>query len=724
MFDSIYGIPVLATFHPAFFLHSRGKAVREQKGKSPMGAVHSLIFDIAEKPKIPRVDPRDHVLLFPSPKALATALAEYDPSWLAIDIETSRSLGKSEADVHVIDGLSSRIVRASVGGRGYRALSFPWTEPFIAALRSKLDRFKQFVFWNYRFDVPRLNAQGLPIPPDRVVDAMWLFHFLYPHLPYGLSNAATYYTGLPEWKSMSTAQPEYYSAMDSLATSMIYEGILRELDDTGTHAIADRHVTMLLRVLDRMSARGVRIDADELQAFQLHLEEQVTPLEAQLVDLEPPEIRRFSPPEGYKVAPRDRQIRVSCTNCQGRGSQVKTYKNGRERAVKCKICKGHGETATLDTAGLTQLPNERWALRKPWSANSPQKLLEYIRLRDHRMTQSGRRPDDTENSTISRLAIRYPNDRVYPLVQKIRSLRKLSGTYANWPIGADGRIHTEFTLKPETQRLSSARPNVQNVPQPDDDDPNNLRLRFRKCLVASKGNCLGSIDYEGIEAVLTGWFAGDDDYIELAKKGVHAYATAKFLGEDVSPETFTHEDKLRIARTHPKIYKQLKSANHGINYGEGVIKLYRLNLALFRSVDEARQMWEFIRSLIPKVIEWQDRITALAFKENRITNPFHYPRWFWDRGTERNEVLAQLPQSTAAAIIKEAMLRIDTSEIGRFMVWQIHDELVFDAPAKRIRSVMLRARQLMELPTPELGGLVIRTSGKIGPNLGELEAMW
>ena len=106
------------------------------------------------------------------------------------------------------------------------------------------------------------------------------------------------------------------------------------------------------------------------------------------------------------------------------------------------------------------------------------------------------------------------------------------------------------------------------------------------------------------------------------------------------------------------------------------------------------------------------RTTAL------ITNPFAYVRWLWDvPGQDGPKAIAQRPQSTAAAIIKEAMIRLDATPVGAYMIWQIHDELVLDVPEQMIEIVDAVLREVMESPIPQLGGLVIGTERKIGRSM-------
>ena len=95
------------------------------------------------------------------------------------------------------------------------------------------------------------------------------------------------------------------------------------------------------------------------------------------------------------------------------------------------------------------------------------------------------------------------------------------------PVGPDGRIHTIYTHNPNTLRLASQEPNMQNLPRPGAEE--DLASIIRGLIIAGPGNVLLARDYSGIEAVLTGYFACDPQYIRLAKQDVHTYYTVHAL---------------------------------------------------------------------------------------------------------------------------------------------------------------------------------------------------
>jgi len=90
-------------------------------------------------------------------------------------------------------------------------------------------------------------------------------------------------------------------------------------------------------------------------------------------------------------------------------------------------------------------------------------------------------------------------------------------------------------------------------------------------------------------------------------------------------------------------------------------------------------------------------------------------RWQAGPGADAKRLVAFLPQSTAAAIIKEAMLRASTDpEILGCLRLLVHDSLVLEMPAARAESITARLASIMQQPNPELGGLSVGTETKIG----------
>lgn len=728
-----YGVPVIGTFHPAHLIYDRAKAKTQAKGRAGMSLMQSVIFDIKLAPNIPRENPALDPACSPVMLQNIIKWCRDNPSaWIANDIETPNSGSLTEEDIDINDpsytiNYFSCAVPISMangpeepGGIEVRALSYPWQEPYITLTKELLALPNEKLYWNYLFDVPRLEHNGCKVN-GTIVDVMWLFHWLFSDLKRGLGSAGSYYLGVPEWKSKKDQDLAYYSAMDSWATGRLYQEITKHLTKNNCLEMATRHVTQLLAVLRRMSARGVTINIRALSEFRSYLDSQLEVIANKLDKLWPDALRQYHPTEGYVREPKDKGGMIT-----------------REFTLIPKPTK---KNPNPDPTPITVT---RWCTPVPYNPASPKEILKYADHKNHTLTErSGKRLTSSEERYLSVLQNRY-SDYIYEGTIAYRGIGKLRGTYTNWPLYCQdcsarltdlftcpthgevsvGIIHTRFTLAPATGRLSSTQPNVQNIPN-DEEDP--LPMRFRRCITARSGHILVRADYKGIEAVLTGWFASDAEYMKLALIGAHAYNTACYLRDVMKqPITIPHVDSpelppllKQVKKANKTLYSKIKKVGHGINYGEGPFKIFDQNPGMFATRSEAKSLWAFIRKLIGKVIEWQNRTVLQAATTKKIVNPFGRPRWFWDiPGEDGPAAIAQQPQSTAADIIFEAMLAVDADPlIGPYLVWQIHDELVLDVPLEIKEQAAARLTEIMERPIPQLGGLVIGADVKIGMTL-------
>ena len=164
----------------------------------------------------------------------------------------------------------------------------------------------------------------------------------------------------------------------------------------------------------------------------------------------------------------------------------------------------------------------------------------------------------------------------HPIIETIleyRQLTKLKSTYVDGlskVIGADGRIHTCFqNTVTATGRLSSAEPNLQNIPVRTE-----LGAQLRKMFVAGPGKVLVDADYSQIELRLLAHMAEDEHMIGAFRTGedIHTITASQVFG--VEPDQVTGEMRRRA-----------KAVNFGIVYG---ISPFSLSQDIGVSVAEAK----------------------------------------------------------------------------------------------------------------------------------------
>lgn len=280
----------------------------------------------------------------------------------------------------------------------------------------------------------------------------------------------------------------------------------------------------------------------------------------------------------------------------------------------------------------------------------------------------------TDEETLSELAD------LHPVVSKIldyRNLKKLLSTYID-PLPTliqpeTGKIHTTYNQAlTATGRLSSVKPNLQNIP---------IRTErgreIRKAFIPSFENgVIMSADYSQIELRLMAHMSGDSLFIDAfrAGKDIHAATASKIFG--VPEEHLTREQRNRA-----------KVANFGIIYG---ISAFGLSQRLGISRQEAKQLIEGYFASYPQVERYMNQMIQNARENGYVTTLYGRKRFLPDinsknptvRGlAERNAINAPI-QGSAADIIKVAMIRvfeeINSAGLKSKMVLQVHDELVFD----------------------------------------------
>ena len=298
----------------------------------------------------------------------------------------------------------------------------------------------------------------------------------------------------------------------------------------------------------------------------------------------------------------------------------------------------------------------------------------------------------TDEETLSEIADRHP------LVGKIlefRAIKKLLSTYID-PLPAlaspaDGKVHTTFTQAlTATGRLSSLKPNLQNIPIRTE-----RGMKIREAFVPSDPEgWIVSADYSQIELRLMAHLSGDPHLVEGFAHGadVHRATAARIF--HVAPESVTAEQ-----RRHAKV------ANFGIIYG---ISAFGLSQRMGIGRGEAKAFIDAYFQSYPGVKAYMERVVADAREKGYVETLFGRKRFLPDinsrnavaRGlAERNAINAPI-QGGAADIIKLAMIavsrRLEAEQLRSRMVLQVHDELVFDVvPDERDRIVEI-VKQEME----------------------------
>ena len=279
----------------------------------------------------------------------------------------------------------------------------------------------------------------------------------------------------------------------------------------------------------------------------------------------------------------------------------------------------------------------------------------------------------TAEPVLAELALDYPLPRV---IMDYRSLTKLKSTYTDkLPLQINprtGRIHTSYhQAVAATGRLSSADPNLQNIPVRTAEG-----RRIRQAFVAPPGRTLVAADYSQIELRIMAHLSEDVGLRRAFTEGldVHRATAAEVFAVPLQSVT---ADQRRSA----------KAINFGLIYGMSAFGLGR-QLGVGRAV--ATEYIERYFARYPGVRRYMDGVRAGAAKQGYVETVFgrrlYLPEINASNGmrrqaAERTAINAPM-QGTAADIIKRAMIVVDRwleeSKIGASMIMQVHDELIFE----------------------------------------------
>ncbi|MBE6253883.1 MAG: DNA polymerase I [Bacteroidales bacterium] len=318
-------------------------------------------------------------------------------------------------------------------------------------------------------------------------------------------------------------------------------------------------------------------------------------------------------------------------------------------------------------------------------------LFDKLKL-DPRAKKSGKGQYTTDEATLVAIADRHP---IVDEILEFRAVKKLLSTYIepfpSYISEKDGRVHTTFNQAlTATGRLSSSNPNLQNIPVRTE-----RGKEIRKAFVPGiPDGLIVSADYSQIELRIMAHLSCDTHLTQAFRDGVdvHAATAAKIF--KIPVEEVTREQR-----------GMAKTANFGIMYG---ISSFGLAQRLHLSRTAAKELIDGYFEAFPAIRGFIDDSISFARENGYVETLFGRRRYLPDISArnatvralaERNAVNAPI-QGTSADIIKLAMIRVaeklKEEGLRSRMVLQIHDELLFEAPAEEVPKLQKLVKDVME----------------------------
>ncbi len=356
--------------------------------------------------------------------------------------------------------------------------------------------------------------------------------------------------------------------------------------------------------------------------------------------------------------------------------------------------------------------------KTPFNINSTQQLSDVLFNKLHLPTAGLKKTKSGHYSTaagvLENLAGKHP---IIDLILEHRTLKKLQSTYVDaLPKLVNphtGRIHTSYNqIGISTGRLSSADPNLQNIPI-----RNPQGRQIRRAFTAKAGWKLIAADYSQVELRILAHMA-DDPGLKTAfanDEDIHAATAAAVLGIPLSE---VGKDQRRIA----------KAVNFGLAYGQGAFGLAQ---STGMSREEAQNFINTYFEKYPGVKSYIEATKKQAAEEGFTETLLGRRRDFsrianlsgMQKARAEREAINMPIQGTAADILKIAMINLHRALIdGDFaakMLLQVHDEVVLEAPLDEVSAVVALIRKEMTTAYPL--SVPLKVDVEIGENWLEMD---
>jgi len=356
---------------------------------------------------------------------------------------------------------------------------------------------------------------------------------------------------------------------------------------------------------------------------------------------------------------------------------------------------------------------------KKFNINSPKQLSEIL-FEELEISSSNLKKTATKKVSTNAdelLKIKDSNP-IIPLIIKYRGITKLKNSFLdtlpNFINLKTNRIHAIWNQAGTTTgRLSSEKPNLQNIPQKGD-----WGKQIRKAFISKKSFSLISLDYSQIELRLAAHLSGDVKMIEAFNQD-----------RDIHKITAAYIHNIPEDKVSASMRQKAKILNFGIIYGMGN-KAFAQSAGI--SLNEARSFREEYFSNFSGLKNYLDFSLENAKKLGYAETIFGRKRFLpllgglgrIARGQER--IALNMPiQGLAADIIKIAMVKIQEFIKEKHMekdiitLIQIHDELILEVKSEIIKEVVSPFKNIMENAAKL--GVSLKADVRIGNKWGEME---
>ena len=333
---------------------------------------------------------------------------------------------------------------------------------------------------------------------------------------------------------------------------------------------------------------------------------------------------------------------------------------------------------------LKKLENKCFEItKKEFNLNSPKQLSEifFNELKYPIIKKTPKGAPSTDASVLEELSKTHDLPKH---ILKFRELEKIRSTYVDGlipEVSNDSKIHTHYNLfGTTTGRLSSEKPNLQNIP-----NKTELGQEIRDFFVAKPSMKFILSDYSQIELRVLAHLSQDSEMITILNDesaDIHSETAARIFNEPID-------------NVNSEMRRKAKEVNFGLIYG---MEAFGLAKSLNISQKEAKTLIDAYFDQFPKVKGFLDKVVKDAEKNTYTTTLIGRKRYIRELSSSNFQLKAMgkriamnAPiQGTASDIMKIAMIKVK-SNLHKFnntnLLLQIHDEIVVESSNKDIEKV-------------------------------------
>ena len=318
-----------------------------------------------------------------------------------------------------------------------------------------------------------------------------------------------------------------------------------------------------------------------------------------------------------------------------------------------------------------------------FNLNSPKQLsgILYEKLDLPVLKKTPKGAPSTDASVLEELSKKHE---IAKYLLEYREIEKIRSTYIDG-LSSDivkGKVHSHFNLYgTSTGRLSSEKPNLQNIPTKTD-----LGRKIKEFFIAPSGKSFVLADYSQIELRVLAHMSKDSSMKKILSE----------REKDIHIETASRIFNVNLDEVSYEMRRKAKEINFGLLYG---MESYGLAKNLGISKKEADTLIDSYFAQFPKVKEYLAEIVSSAKDTGYTETVYGRKRYIPELQSQNKQIFSlgkrmamNAPiQGTASDIVKLAMIQIDKVLESKFhdafLVLQVHDEIVVECSDKDVIKV-------------------------------------